>query len=541
VRRARGQQFQARSQLLPQVNASATYQRQLQNQFQALQEQAGSPTPAPGPTLSSVCAPSIASNATPEQRAAALAQAQSCEQAGGGDIGSITRVFANPNNIILGLSGSQNIFTGGRLVAGTRAASAARRSAEIGLVSARAQLRLDVAQAYYDAALADRLVSIAESTFVQAERTFRQTSLSQGVGNTSEFELLRAQVARNNQRPAVIQARTQRSTAYLRLRQLLELPLDEPLALTSVLPEAEAPPALRAAQGPPAPGAPGAAVVPASTATSLQFNVDEVLAGDPAVASAVASVVAGADTAARERSPVRQARENVDAQRQQLRIARAQRLPAIQLQSNYQRFAYPEGSGIQFPSAWNQFFPNWTVSLGVSLPIFTGGRIRGDELIAQANLREAEEQAVQAEELAALDAQVAVAELEQAEEAFRVSGGTSAQAARAYQIAEVRYREGLSTQIELADSRLLLQQAQANGATAARDLQVARLRVALLRDLPVQLQNGGAAALSAQQRGGAAGQGGTNNSRGSQAQPQQSAAGAGGFTQTGTNTGGTNP
>ena len=58
------------------------------------------------------------------------------------------------------------------------------------------------------------------------------------------------------------------------------------------------------------------------------------------------------------------------------------------------------------------------------------------------------------------------------------------QAQRAYAIAEVRYREGISTQTELSDARLLLQQAEANRAQAARDLQVARVRSALLRDLP---------------------------------------------------------
>jgi outer membrane protein TolC len=59
------------------------------------------------------------------------------------------------------------------------------------------------------------------------------------------------------------------------------------------------------------------------------------------------------------------------------------------------------------------------------------------------------------------------------------------QATRAYEIAELRYREGVSTQLELSDARLLLAQAQVNRAQAARDLQVARARLALLPDLPL--------------------------------------------------------
>jgi outer membrane protein TolC len=63
--------------------------------------------------------------------------------------------------------------------------------------------------------------------------------------------------------------------------------------------------------------------------------------------------------------------------------------------------------------------------------------------------------------------------------------GTVEQAQRAYEIAEVRFREGLSTQLELTESRVLLQTAQANRAVAARNLQVVRVRLSVLRDLPL--------------------------------------------------------
>jgi outer membrane protein TolC len=546
VLRARGQFLQARSQLLPQLNATGAYQKQLQNQFQALQESAPAPDPNAPPAPVAICAPNIPANATPEQRAAALAQSQSCSQADG--LGSITRVFANPNNIILGLSGSQNLFTGGRVTAGIRASEAGRRSAEIGVAAARAQVTLDVAQAYFDAALADRLVAISESSLVQTERAFRQTAIANEVGNVSEFDLLRARVSRDNQRPVLIQARTQRDVAYLRLRQLLDLPLDEPLALTTALPSpAELAPATPRVSAdatvtprPPArPTTPGGAPVTAAANgerfATVEVNAAEVLAEDPRVASAVDSLVATADTSASSRAPARQTRENITAQRNLLRVARAQRLPAVQLSTNYQRFAYPSGDGITFPTSLNQFFPNWTVALGVSIPILTGGRIRGDELIAEANLREAEQGARQVEELSALDARLAVAQLVQAEASWRASAGTAGQATRAYQIAEVRFREGLATQVELADSRLLLQQAEANAATAARDREVARLRLALLKDLPLSAQSGAQQGAGAGLQGGAQQQQRTTTPQGAPGSTQQR---AGGFQQTGT-TGGT--
>jgi outer membrane protein TolC len=106
-------------------------------------------------------------------------------------------------------------------------------------------------------------------------------------------------------------------------------------------------------------------------------------------------------------------------------------------------------------------------------------------MVAEAAVREAEARYEQVREAASLDAQQALALLSQAQAALAASQGTSQQAARAYTIAEVRYREGLSTQVELNDSRLLLQQASANAALAVRNMQVARMRLALLRDLPL--------------------------------------------------------
>ena len=88
---------------------------------------------------------------------------------------------------------------------------------------------------------------------------------------------------------------------------------------------------------------------------------------------------------------------------------------------------------------------------------------------------------------AALDSRIALNQLEQATAAWRASAGTAEQAQRALEIDQLRYREGISTQTDLSQSRLLVEQAVANRAVAARNLAVARLRLQLLTDLPLQL------------------------------------------------------
>ena len=55
------------------------------------------------------------------------------------------------------------------------------------------------------------------------------------MGSRAEFDLLRARVNRDNARPAVITQRAAREIAYLRLKQLLGVPLTDSLVLTSAL------------------------------------------------------------------------------------------------------------------------------------------------------------------------------------------------------------------------------------------------------------------------------------------------------------------
>ncbi len=192
------------------------------------------------------------------------------------------------------------------------------------------------------------------------------------------------------------------------------------------------------------------------------------------------SASAAIGRASADRTVVAEAATSLQQRETALRLTEAARKPTVSLNSTYTRLGYPADD--EFPKFDRT---NWTVSANVQVPLFTGGRQRGDELVARADVDESKLRLQQVKELAALDTQSASAELLAARAVWEASAGTVQQATRAYEIADVRYRNGVSTQLELTDSRLLLQQAEANRAVAARDLQVARARVALLPDLPL--------------------------------------------------------
>jgi outer membrane protein len=453
----------ARSGLLPQLSASASYDRALASEFEGVFD-------VQGPS----CPPFSLNPAGPiDARVAEIERAIDCGAVGGGFFGGSSSSgglsnlpFGRKNTWRTSLSFSQNLYSGGRNGAQNAIAAIGRDAASLTLTTVRAQLLYDVTQAYYDAVLSERLVAIAAATVEQAGATLKQTQAGFAAGTQPEFEVLRARVNRDNQSPVLIRQQTNRDIAMLRLKQLLELPADYPLELADTLSSDTLPPPTVFAERV---GAIERALRPqGQSPVSLQVNAT-----------------------LPDRTAVTQADTTVRLREASLKLTTAQRMPSVSFNSTYARNAYPNGVVPAFDRT------NWTVGVGMSVPILTGGRQRGDEAVAQADLSQAQLERRQVAELAALDTRAAWAELIAARATWEASAGTIEQAQRAYQIANVRFGAGVSTQLELSDSRLLLQQAEANRVQAARDLQVARAHVALLPDLPVTSGTGGLAAAAA--------------------------------------------
>ena len=460
VDRAEGERVRARAGRLPQLNASASYDRALASEFANIFGEGSGAPPCPPFTLDPA--------ASIPERVAEIERAIDCGAVGGSffgggggdgdDDGGADLPFGRENTWRFNLLFSQSLYSGGRLAAQAAIADVGRESATLGLTTARAQLLFDVTQAYYDAALADRLVAIAEATVRQADATVRQVQAGFEAGAQPEFELLRARETRDNEAPVVIRQRANRDIALLRLKQLLDLPASYDLQL----------------------------------AASLD---DRVLAPPEPFATRLASLETAAPAAAppaSDRTAVKEVAAGLRLREATLQAARAERMPSASLTSSFSRVAYPSNL-----LPWiGDFRTNWTVGAAVEVPVLTGGRLRGAEAVARADVQQARLQLRQAQELAALDAQSALAELTAARAAWEASGGTIEQAARAYEIANVRFGAGVSTQLELNDARLLLQQAETNRAQAARDLQLARARLALLPDLPLGAGSGAAPSAS---------------------------------------------
>jgi outer membrane protein TolC len=437
IRRAEGATVQARSGLFPQLSFTGSYDRALASEFSNL----------------------FNSNSFAGGDNGGTSGNGGNDGDGNTDNPIEDLPFGRSNTWRASLTFSQNVYTGGRVGAQRRIASIGTEAAGYGLTTTRAQALLDITQAYYDGLLADRLVAIAQATLDQAGATLRQTQAGFTAGTQPEFEVLRARVSRDNQQPVLIRQRANREIALLRLKQLLELPASYDLRLADTLESDTLPP-------PP---------VFATRVAAVEAQMGQALAQPvPAEAALLPSTLPLPDRVA-----VAEAQSTLRLREATLSLTEAQKYPSVAINSSYSRVGYPAGVVPLFDRT------NWTLGASVQVPLLTGGRQRGDEAVARADVESARLQVQQTQELAALDTRSAYAELLAARAAYDATAGTVQQATRAYDIASVRVQAGVSTQLELSDSRLQLQQAHANRAVAARDLQVARAHVALLPELPV--------------------------------------------------------
>ncbi|MEQ1504078.1 MAG: TolC family protein [Myxococcota bacterium] len=433
VDKATGDTWSARSGYLPVITGQLTYQRTFATEFDDLfgQPTATGVTPPTGGTPTAT-PPTGTTTDTP------TAPTATGTPTGGGSTFELP--FGQDNTWRVGLQIDQGIYGGGRASALNKISRAGARAADVALESARASVALDTASAYFDAVLSDRLYEIATGSLAQTEATRAQTQLGQVVGRQPEFELLRAEVAVQNQQVAVIQAKRQRDMAYQRLRQLLDLSAEEPVVLTSPL-------------------------------------------EDTTVAE-TAVQVAGASPPDAIRAPVRQLVETAGISDASIGVARASGLPSLGASASigwvsYPAKVWPLGDG-------NDWYSSISGTVALSVPLFNGGRVWGELMKAKADAASAHAQLDQTRELADLDARDARAALDAASAQWAATEGAVEQARRAYEIADLRFAEGVSTQIELSDSRLQLERALVNRAQAARDLAVARTRIALLASLPLQ-------------------------------------------------------
>ena len=422
---AESQVTSARSAALPQVNANVLYTRTFESAFQTGGITIPDSLRFEPDTLASI-----------EERISYLER--QTPFAGLGGLGSLfgNLPFGRENTWNASLSLEQPLYTGGRVGAALSIAREFRESAKLGLTEQMAEIELQIRSAYYRALLARELETIAQAAVVQAEEFLAQERLRLRAGLASELEVLRAEVSLENLRPQLVQARNAADLAMLDLKRLTDIPLRQPVRLTT----------------------------PLEVPSAQQLAQPDV---DPELLLA-------------QRAAVQAAERQVTIREEQVRIARGAYLPQVGLQMNYGRQAFPTS-----PFGFNSqdWRTDWTATVALQIPIFTGLRRGADVQIARIELQQEELRLAQLREAVQLQYEQARGEKERAAATIAARQRTVEQAQRVHDLTVLRYEQGLATQLEVSDARLALLQARTNLAQALADFYTADAEILRARGL----------------------------------------------------------
>ena len=380
------------------------------------------------------------------------------ESARGQAVGS---QFNQPNTYTGNLNLSQTVFQGGRLVASARAADRLRQAARFDDREQRSLLTLQVERSYLQVLFAGRIVELQDRNLALAASRLTQVEQFERAGRAARYDVLRSRVERANIEPLAIQARSDRELALLDLKRLLNVPVEQPIALVS--------------------------------------HVDS--------ASATALLVAVADTLAGvDRASVRSAELNVAAKHLGVSVARADYFPTIGVffQSGYQAFpalgqglprttgalttdACPAGFAAGRVCQNGGWFSDRQAGVNLSMPLFDGLRVHSNVDVAQAQARLAELQLRQQREAVSVDVARARAELRRSTAVFAARQQNAQEADEAFRLATLRFSRGLSTQLEVSNAQVALLTAQSTEARATYDLILASADLARAQGRPIPI------------------------------------------------------
>jgi outer membrane protein TolC len=357
--------------------------------------------------------------------------------------GFYTRNWRVPTNVINGNAfrfGSTNVlngnitlsiplYKGGKVQAARRAAQAFRAYAEANLTTARQQVVFDTQRAFYGVLLAEELVKVNESALQQAEAHLEQVSRLHQAGTASDYEVLRARVQAANLKPGAITARNNRDLALLDLKRTIGMDLAAPLTVAGALNEA------------------AAAELPAAN------RVEEAV-----------------QTALRNRQELAALDYQLDMLEDGVRVQAGELRPSVSLVNSYQNQAQVNDLN---DLNKDRFVQSYNSRLVIDVPVFDGFKSRGGVVQARADLRSAAYSREQRIKQIELEARQAFMRVEEARMRLWAQQETVGQAEKGLEIAGVRYRTGVATQLEIIDAQLVLTQARTSHAQALNDYAVA--------------------------------------------------------------------
>ncbi|MFN7990506.1 MAG: efflux RND transporter permease subunit [Thermoanaerobaculia bacterium] len=319
-----------------------------------------------------------------------------------------------------GLTLSQTLFAWGKVGSAVRAAKQGIAAAEDQLDHYRQAAVRDVTEAFYDVLLARKLEEISKETLAQREKQLAEAEKRYALGTATDYDVLAARVARDNQRPEVI-----------RTANLVLIALDQ---LRLVLAEEK-----------------------------MKIDVTGTLEGE---AEAVPSFDEAVGTALEKRPDVRGLLHNVGIYREFVKIRNADDKPRLDLQASA-GWGWFQAGDISVDGK------RWATGVYLTFPFFDGLATRGRVVQAKSDLTRAELDLAKARDGIHVEVRTALDQVKVAGEIVNALSGNVSQARRLLEMSEKGLEFGVKTRLEVDDALVNARQAEGNLAKAKRDYLVA--------------------------------------------------------------------
>lgn len=324
-----------------------------------------------------------------------------------------------------GVDLTQPLYSGGLLDSTVEARRLETRALESDSVATQSRVLANVHRNFYGALLAREVITVQlESiSLLEQQLTLARNRFDAGAG--ARFDVLQAEVRLANAQPVLIRAQNDYRLAVDQLRTSLGARYGD-------------------ATGPD----------------------DIALEGGLADDHSLLELDEALDEAMRQRPDLAAQAKRREAATQDLRRARAQRYPSLDLFANY---------GLEHDRYAADADPleGWQAGITAKLQIWEGGRIRGEVAQAGSRLEQARLREDASRLVAELEVRNAWNKAREAREIMAAAGLVIKQAEEALRLAENRYGVGAITQLDVLSSQLEFTQAKLNRITAVHDYNVA--------------------------------------------------------------------
>lgn len=318
-------------------------------------------------------------------------------------------------NIATGVQINQPLYLGGAVRSGYEMAQLHSTVAENRHTLQRQHVLLQVRRAFYQAIYTQQLIGVAEEALRNAERNLDIVKRRADLGTASGFDIMRAEVRVSNARPRLIAARHQHVQALTALRTAIGLEPEQPVRIHG----------------------------------SFQ---------PPQFTWADTSVRELQQRAYRRRIELKNMRIQKQIQQKNLAVARSSLLPRISASTALQYQLQDENIVL----ASDKYFRSIAGGITFSVPLFTGWETKASIAVAQVNLKQITDEHRQLKQQVAAEVETAFQSLVQAEEQLMAQQKTVTQARKSLELAEISFKEGTATQLDILNAQLALQQSQTN-------------------------------------------------------------------------------